>query len=187
MLCVSYRFCFRMVTRLRGLLTVLLVTSNDLLGYQGGKEADKMTSDYVSWLDTKSLGSRTKLEWWPASVCSVGFQFWGGWGIILRRTVMPGGVPLCRQPTKTKQTPLKALFKWAQLLSLQDLLCQGEPRDSSDSWGIHKCGVLGASEFLEDVYQKLDCNCGKLGTSICVKMEGRWGGYGQFVGTRFLE
>ena len=135
MLCVSYRFCCRMVTRLRGLLTVLLVTSKDLLGYQGGKEADKMTSDYVSCLDTKSLGSRTKLEWWPASVCSVGFQFWGGWGIILRRTVMPGGVPLCRQPTKTKQTPLKALFEWAQLLSLQDLLCQGEPRDSSDSWG----------------------------------------------------
>ena len=137
MLCVSYRFCCRMVTRLRGLLTVLLVTSNDL-GYQGGKEADKMTSDYVSWLDTKSLGSRTKLEWWPASVCSVGFQFWGGWGIILRRTVMPGWVPLCRQPVKMKQTPLEALLKWAQLLSFQDLLCQGEPRDSSDSWGSIK-------------------------------------------------
>ena len=74
---------------------------------------------------------------------------------MLPRIVLPGGVPLCHEPTEVKQMPLKALLMSTDL-GLQDLLCQGEPRDSSDSWEVHKSGVLRASDFLgRHVYQKI--------------------------------
>ena len=74
---------------------------------------------------------------------------------MLHRIVLHDGVLLSHEPNEVKQMPLKALLMSTDL-GLQDLLCQGEPRDSSDSWGVHKSGVLRASEFLgRHGYQKI--------------------------------